>query len=192
MQVHVHNKIPVCHNGIFPTRPWSRITHIVVHRIGRELGTTCEELAAAFKDTSTPQSPGSFTAGQFPYSFFIDPDGEVHQTLYIEDVSWHARRWSYPGLGVAVSGDFRVEPLSPKQYTALVSLCSLLAYFLRVYNLVGHTELKNASRDPEKECPGKFLDMDALRTEVAEKVRGVMELDDLGRKLVLNNYGIVV
>src|SRR5437867_2555205 len=51
----------------------------------------------------------------------------------------------------------------------VVEVCAgiLLACGLDAAALVGHDELKEGSRDPNKECPGRLLDVAALRDMVA-------------------------
>jgi hypothetical protein len=69
---------------------------------------------------------------------------------------------------VALLGDFRREPPTPAQRAILPCVCAaLLAQLGRdVDALHGHDELQGGSRDPDKECPGRHLSIDALRDAV--------------------------
>lgn len=194
MTFRVIDRIEECFDGKRIDRSLGGITHIVVHRLGTSLGTTAREVAAAFRDTSNHWSAGSYTGGQVPYSLFIGQNGDIEQLLELKDIGWHARRWSRPGIGIAVSGDFRTdEHPTPQQWESLVSVCAILGYWIRVYHLCGHDELPRASADPYKRCPGKNLNMDDLRDQVENRIREVtVDLDHAGRDLVLASYGMTL
>lgn len=111
------------------------------------------------------------------YNMLIGPDGAVDVTGSLEQVGAHAVGWNHRSLGIAAYGCFDPEPESlplahlphnlhptPQQLAALETLVLGLCWWLgkRLY-VAGHTELPNASRFPGKRCPGRYLDMDALR-----------------------------
>jgi len=186
----VINKIDECWDGTRIPRPHSRISHIIVHRIGEEIGKTAVEVACAFR--SQDNDWNKVTGRQMPYSFFIRKDGLIEQALEVMDVGWHARRWSKPGIGIAVSGNFNVEAPTAEQWESLAMLCSTLAYWLGIYELCGHTELPFASKDPDKVCPGKYLNMDDLREEVATRLSDTAVFDRRARNKMLESYGIII
>lgn len=143
---------------------------VAVHRI--EYGDKVDDIAAAFDPGG---SLTSYTGGQQPYHFLINKYGTVHQVLPLVSNGAHARQWNDDALGVGVVGDFRKEPPTFEQWTALVDLCADLTAHLEidpdaqehgVYGLSGHDELPRGSKDPDKECPGQFLDMDEVRDAV--------------------------
>lgn len=185
------NLVPKGEDGGFLVRPLEEITHIIVHRIGKKLGPSVPDIVKSFADTSE-FAAGSYTGGKMPYTFILDEEGGVWQTLEVGDVGWHAKRWSKPGVGIACVGDFRkYEPTFQQSYS-LSQLCTLLGYWLSDFQLVGHTELPEASSDPEKKCPGHLLDMDELRSKVAVRIEDMQDLNDHGREMVLRNYGIML
>jgi len=117
----------------------------------------------------------------------------VEQMLKLNDTGWHARRWSRAGVGIACLGDFRSEYPSLEMWESLVTLCSTLCHWIGVCEIYSHSELPFASKDPEKQCPGKNLDMDRLRGSVTQKVKNsATDLTRLGKDLILENYGIVL
>lgn len=160
-----------CDDGILKIRDLDTVNRVVIHRIAESLGLYAAAIAKSFKDTSTPTSAGSYTGGEMPYTFVIGKDGHVEQALEIGEIGPHARMWNRVGIGVACIGDFRKAPPTPEQYAALVDLCTLLGWWLGGINLVGHTDLKDASSDPKKECPGRFLSVQKLAVDVRNNQR---------------------
>lgn len=182
-----------CWDGKHLDRPVSRINRLVIHRIGESVGTNAIEIATAFRDTSTPQSPGRWTGGQVPYTFIVRRDGVCEQLLTLDDLGWHAKRWSKPGIGIACVGSFHLsDHPTVAQWETLCNLCSKLAWWLGVYELSGHTELAHSTSDPGKSCPGSNLDMNLLRMEVAHRLNDTTNLTRRCKETLLTSIGIAM
>lgn len=162
------NRIVECDDGKFRPRDINRLRKVIVHRIEEELGEDAPALAKAFKDT-TKFAAGSYTGGEMPYSFVLCKNGVWEQALQLGDVGPHAMRYNADGVGLAVIGDFRHQTPTAVQWIALVEFCTMLVGWMGVpveQCLFGHDELEGATKDPNKECPGKLIDMNELRNEV--------------------------
>ncbi len=158
----IENVINQCDDGKPRSRKFETVDKLIVHRIGESLGTTGEEIAEAFRNTSK-WAAGSYTGGEIPYHFIVRTDGTIDQCLTLGDHAPHARRWNASGLAVALIGDFRSIAPTPEQWDALTRFCGLwVLYGLKLY---GHDELPGGSKDPSKACPGVMLNMDTLRIE---------------------------
>jgi len=165
------NRIAVCDDGRFRTVPPSKRRYVIVHRSG--MGETAPAIAAAFQSS---EGPGSATGYQMPYHIVIGRYGSIEQALRLTDHAPHALAWSVSGIAIAVVGDPRIEPLTRLQYESLVKVCAVLSSWLGGASVVrGHDELKDGSRDPNRECPGRYLDMTALRADVEEASRMTCE-----------------
>lgn len=178
----IFDKIAECDDGKPRARELVKLQKLVIHKIGKELGGTGPEIAAAFRDTSK-YAAGSYTGGQHPYTFIIRVDGSIDQCLGIKDTGPHAKRWNSQSVSVALIGDFTKHPPTDDQWLSLIELCiEFASYGLTIH---GHTELPGSSSDPKKACPGPLLDLDLLRSEVAFRVeeRRLSALLDSGVRL---------
>lgn len=110
----------------------------------------------------------------------LELDGLVWQALPLTEFAPHARRFSGSYLSIACIGDFRVSydaPPSARQLSSLITLTSLLCIELDLTTgaVVGHGEV-DGSHDGSKApgrpaaCPGGLLDMDRLRSAVADEM----------------------
>lgn len=163
----VLTRIAQCADGHERAVDPKRRSAVVVHRTG--MGSTAEEVSKGFQRAGPA---GDATGHHMPYTIVIGKHGQVEQALHISDYGPHALAWSMPGIGVAVVGDPRVEPLPRLQYEALIEVCSTLAGWLGGASVVwGHDELRDATRDPLRECPGRYLDMGQVRRDVQEAAR---------------------
>lgn len=123
---------------------------------------TPEAMIEFFKD------PAQGTGGTYPYHFYVLSD-EIWQMVRLDEIANGARGANKNGVHVAWSGDFRKIKPSADQWILGCELAREL--FLRFDAPVfGHMEIKNASRDPNKICPGPGLDLAALR---AYTTRGI-------------------
>lgn len=91
------------------------------------------------------------------YHFVVRTDGTVDQCLSLSSRGAHAYRRNTECVGVAVVGDFRNEPTTVAQDKAMMRLLPLLLTINGGLRLVAHDELANASSDPNKHCPGRYL-----------------------------------
>lgn len=160
-----------------------RLGYAVNHRI--DVGETAEAIAEFF---ATHPDGLEATGGQMPYPLVITRSGVIQQALELGDWSPHAMRFSFSGLGIGWIGDFRKHPPTEAQLsTGLWITTLLMGWGLRI---VGHTELKGAARDPDKQCPGDLLDLAWLRREARRaRTRGAPQALEAER--VLLKAGIV-
>lgn len=163
----ITDRIDACRDGRERSVPLSERRYVVVHRSG--MGANAKTISEGFQ---APGEAGDATGRQMPYHIVIGRYGSVEQALRLTDHAPHALSWSRPGIAVAVAGDPRVEPPTRLQYEALVEVCVVLSGWLGGAEVVrGHDELRDGSRDPARECPGRFLDMRKLRADVKEASR---------------------
>lgn len=104
------------------------------------------------------------------YHYFIDRAGKA-ECLQRESPShtvWHARSWSHDCIGIAVYGDFdpadraRHSVPTEAQLRATRELCLALWYRHGILPIYGHTDLPEATRHVDKNCPGANFDVAAL------------------------------
>jgi len=86
----IFDRINECDDGKPRERELVKLKKVVVHKIGKELGSTGVEIARAFRDTSK-YAAGSYTGGQMPYTFIIRVDGSIDQCLTLKDTGPHAK-----------------------------------------------------------------------------------------------------
>ena len=175
-------------------KPWNRdfdvIDGFAVHRVGvnkrtgQVIGTGALEIGQAFIGKRAEwHEVAAATGHQVPYTFMIggdlgpaELDGRVWQCLPMDEIGAHARRWSSRHIGVALIGDPREHPVSAPQMASLVDLLADLcaAYAKDPYQSIkGHGEIQGGSKAPGQrgECPGKLLNMNHLRDDVATMMR---------------------
>ena len=165
---------------VTPTK-LSQVNLLVVHRIDKELEgrqiNGAADVAEAFS-----LHPEYKTGLQMPYNFIVRQDGVCEQALAVTDAGMHSLKYNHTSIGLALIGDFRKHPPTEAQLDALQSFCFMWVQncwargiFLPVSELIkGHDELPSGSVDSGKACPGKHLDMDELREDVASKLTGEM------------------
>ncbi len=146
------------------TRPRKveKIDLIVIHRC--DIAEDAVQTARVFIDDPAMKQ---YTGGMMPYTFYICKNGIIEQALPVGDLTPHARRWNARGLGVALSGDFREDRPTQAQMRALVMFCRMWSG-MGIEQIKGHDELAGGSIDPDKSCPGRFLNMNQLRREVLD------------------------
>jgi len=118
------------------------------------------------------------TGGATPYHALVclDNGAHVEQLLRLSVRGAHAGDvrqgpehvgYNWRSLAVAVVGNADERHITGSQYTSLVRVCSQWLP-MRAGGLFveGHTFLPGASKDPNKRCPGRFLDMDTVRRSV--------------------------
>lgn len=167
----------------------SAVDTIVIHRVGKDrvtgadLGDDGVTIAKRFVEDP---AIARYTGAENPYHFYVGKDGTIWQTLRVFDMGAHARRWNKQAVGVAAIGDFRSEAPSLRQFVSLQWLVTMLGWGLTLDParvLKRHDELPGGSSDPNKECPGKFLDVDLLRTATSSSSYAVMGWDGVGARL---------
>lgn len=178
------NRIAECDDGKHRERNLARLDRIIIHRIGSSVGRNAVEIARSFQNTE-PFAAGAYTGGEMPYTFVIPEEGGIEQALALGDYGPHARKWNEQGIGVALIGDFRKKKPKTEQYKDAIQLCKFFGYWLRPLNgntqwIYGHSELKGASKTPNKKCPGDMLNMKQFRIDVDEA------LDNYAETMLLN------
>lgn len=191
-------------DGRYLERDINAIKGIMVHRVGIDLkanpptivGRDALEICRAFQgQVKHLLDVARATGYQNPYTVIIggdhagaEHDGTIWQAMPLDEVGWHARRWSPGYIGVACIGDFRVQPPSRRQRAALVFTLAVLCGRLGLdpyKHIKGHGEVPGAhdgTKAPGKPnaCPGDLLDLDLVRDDVAlvRKARSVLHLAD--------------
>lgn len=166
--MHLVDRIALCTTGFPPqkTRLISNVDQLRIHRCEGSL----EQLAKDFKDTSR-FAAGSYTGGQFPYHYHIDEAGVVAQCLPLTASSPGAIGVNYRSIHIVVQGDFRKRAPTPAQAQALAAICAALSMVPQTPpEILGHTETEGTSKDVSKICPGKYLDLPALRRDVRARL----------------------
>lgn len=198
----IHNVISEVSDGQVIHRDFNAIEGFAVHRMGVDLkwdnvlGYEPVSICAAFTGKEPKwKEVAKATGGQNAYSIMIggdlgpaEYDGKVWQTIALDDVGYHARRFSVPYLGIGVISDARYKPISQKQRNSLVDLLvELCIGWARdpMTAIKGHGEIAGShdgSKAPGKPnwCPG--FDMDPIRAEVAALMQeqGRRKLSDAG------------
>ena len=158
------------------------IDRIIVHRIevSQEDPSFGDQPSEVIRFFATHPIGQKATGGKMPYPLLLDARGIITQCLPLGLVSMHARKFNSRAIGLALVGDFRSKPPSAAQRRALVVVGAHLLHRLDlpVEALCGHDTLDGGSADPDKECPGHYLPMDALRADTAAALAvGPLALD---------------
>jgi N-acetyl-anhydromuramyl-L-alanine amidase AmpD len=181
----IHNRVPA--ELPHKVRKLKAIKSLVVHRImdREEYFAGPEAVVAAFEDTSK-YAAGSYTGGKTPYHFFLDRSGRVFQLLPLTRIGPGAAGINTQSIHIALSGDFRVQPPSTGQLHGLKGLLVKLQLMLGDKEVRGHTERGFSGKVRTaigKQCPGKQLNLDAVRTQVKLA---------LTLKRAQNAYGVII
>lgn len=202
--MHVEYVIDQAFDGRYLERDLGAIKGIMVHRVGVDLtarpltviGHTALEICQVFQGKVKHLLDVARATGyQNPYTVMIggdhvaaDHDGTIWQVMPLDEVGWHARRWSPGYIGVACIGDFRVQPPSRRQRAALVFTLAVLCGRLGLdpyKHIKGHGEVPGAhdgTKAPGQPnaCPGDLLDMLLVKDDVAlvRKARSTLHLSD--------------
>lgn len=111
----------------------------------------------------------SYTGGENPYHFLIEPDGTICQCIAMDERGAHARRWNSSGIAVAFMHDTTKSPLPHEMGIALVDITAPLAALCGgAGRVLGHDELPGGRADAAKVCPA--IDMGALRAVVSDRL----------------------
>lgn len=191
-------------DGKYLERDITAVKGIMVHRVGIDLkakppvviGHDAIEICYAFQGKVKHLLDVARVSGyQNPYTIMIggdhisaEHDGTVWQVMPLDEVGWHARRWSSGFIGVACIGDFRVQAPSRSQRASLVFTLAVLCGRLGLdpyKHIKGHGEVPDAhdgTKAPGKPnaCPGDLLDLDLVRDDVAlvGKARSILHLSN--------------
>lgn len=104
------------------------------------------------------------------YNFVIERDGKVAPGRSLDLPGAHCRAdgMNSKGIGVAVIGNLESPPPLPGQAASLLELLADLCrrFGIQPDQLLGHREVRGAATD----CPGRYLDMEGVRRELAERL----------------------
>lgn len=100
------------------------------------------------------------------------PDGQIEPGRQELDSGAHCWGYNNCSIGICIVGDTDVTPPTVSQYEMLVSKLVQLCqkYMIPVKHIRGHRETVSG-RTEGKTCPGKRVDMDKLRSEVANRLQ---------------------
>jgi hypothetical protein len=171
-----------CYSGREKPLTWSYLRYLVIHRTDlhnktdanpdpvsdKDLGG--KRLCEIFKAHPDPSPKGLGTCGLVPYHVLIKMDGTAEQMLPLTRRAAHARSYNSWSLAVAVVGDLTERSMVDVQWQSLLRVCLALAPINKGLSVIGHTDLTNASVDPDKKCPGKYLLTRYLEQLVAENL----------------------
>lgn len=183
-------KVDLIYQGIpdldgYDNRRHDEIEGVMIHRVGIDrltgvdFGPTAEDICQAF----TEGPAARYTGYKVPYSFIIQKDARIAQALPLGKVGPHARRLSRSFVSVAFMGDFREltddqgvllahEPTEGQFCAGVFLLRALLGVLAKpVSAIYGHTDpemiLGGSTKDRNKKCPGKGLDLYKLKSAVS-------------------------
>lgn len=147
------------------SRPLYDIDTIVLHRISvaHVHGFDDSPMGIARFFEEHPEGIAA-CGGSPPYHFLIDAKGIIHQALRLLEVANGAKGFNRRGIQIALIGNFTKAPPSKEQLAAAEQLCAALALFS--LEVMGHTEKPGTSTDPNKDCPGRFIDLPKFRAMV--------------------------
>lgn len=176
-----NNLISKCVNGGNPERTMS-LSGLVLHRFGNEHihdGVQVAELLRTLPEVGRCMS----------YHFVIRRDGQIDQCLPLNRIGWHAMGHSKRMIGVALLGDFRQHKPTQEQMDSVVWMVQRFGQLLGRYDVVGHDELADGSKDPNKECPGKHLDVRQVirQAKILNKAAGFTKLREAGLVFEVQN-----
>jgi len=171
----VNDVIDVCLNGGNPDRGNWRLTGLVLHRFKIQDIDSGVGVAELLKTEPT-------VGRCMSYHFVVRTDGTIDQCLPLNKIGWHAMKHSRYTLGIAVIGDFREHEPTEEQVKSLVWLVKQFGAVFGRFDVAGHTNLKNATSDPTKICPGPLLDARKLISQVKleHKLSGIVRLEEAG------------
>lgn len=130
--------------NVYDTRPLSSIKAIVVHHTAVPPSVGARRVAEVHVNTNGWPGIG--------YHFFVNPDGKIEQTNWLETVSAQTRGQNYTSIGVAFAGDFTSVTPTAAQIEQGGHLIAWLMQKLNVplEQVRGHREMPGQST----ECPG--------------------------------------
>jgi N-acetyl-anhydromuramyl-L-alanine amidase AmpD len=107
------------------------------------------------------------------YHAYVENDGEIMPGRPENEIGAHAGGFNHHSLGLCVSGHGDHEKWNADQFIAVVTR---LTQWCRMYRLPATAVLAHHETDEHggppvyKTCPGKLIDMGALRAAVAKRL----------------------
>lgn len=139
---------------------------IVLHTVGVRGDTT----AAAIRKFHVAPPPAGRGWADIGYHRVVRKDGTVEPGRALWQAGAHLEG-ANDTLGICIAGDGDVEPWATAQTAAVVGLCVEWCrhYGWDASRVVGHREgpARFGAKPTGKTCPGKLVDLDAVRALVA-------------------------
>jgi N-acetyl-anhydromuramyl-L-alanine amidase AmpD len=115
------------------------------------------------------------------YHYVVRRDGTVETGRPVTQQGSHVRGLNHRSIGICLSGNHDVAPMTAKQRAALLDLLKTLCrrYKLPASAVLGHKEVNTLVAAGKldkiyatsKSCPGRYVDMRAIRQELAEMLK---------------------
>jgi len=115
------------------------------------------------------------------YHFVVRRDGTIEPGRPTTQQGAHVRGLNHCSIGICLSGNHDIAPMTTKQRAALLQLLKTLCqkYKLPSNAVLGHKEvnaLVTAGRldkiyATSKSCPGRYVDMRTIRQELAQLLK---------------------
>ena len=107
------------------------------------------------------------TGGLVPYHFLLRSDNVLEQLLPLSAIAQHAAGYNGQSVGFAIAGNYDIHHMPQWMHDSAVEALSTIALLSKRMLIMGHCpELTISQKDPDKRCPGKFVDMSMLRHNV--------------------------
>lgn len=107
---------------------------------------------------------GLGTGGRPPYHGLTTVGARNEQMLPLGVRGSHAGDYNDESIAWCVVGEDKPAPLG--QLEAAASACAMLVLWTGGAEIVGHTDLAGASKDPKKRCPRPVVDVEQFRAMV--------------------------
>jgi N-acetylmuramoyl-L-alanine amidase len=110
------------------------------------------------------------------YHRYIEQSGVIRTGRPEAKIGSHATGFNDYSLGICCSGHGDYEPFNREQTAALVTQCVTWCrlYGISPDHVIGHRETSQHGGPPvTKTCPGKLVDMGAIRHRVRDELGGV-------------------
>jgi len=113
------------------------------------------------------------------YHFLLDNVNgqiEVIQGCPLHLTGTHTKDKNTGSLGICVIGNYELKEPGPERWAKLVELCvSLVKVFeIRLLDIYGHRDFAPTA------CPGRYINLDKLRDDIAREIIGRVYNKDLG------------
>jgi N-acetylmuramoyl-L-alanine amidase len=142
---------------------------LVVHTVGVKGDTS----AASIRKFHVAPKPAGNGWRDIGYHFVIRKDGRVELGRPLDRSGAHLEG-ANDTWGVCISGDGDSEPWTPQQTAALLDLAETICrqQGWGADRVIGHREgpARFGSKPTTKRCPGRLIDMAAVRTQVAARL----------------------
>lgn len=108
------------------------------------------------------------------YHWYVEEDGTGERGREDHEVGAHAGGFNVNSLGLCVSGHGDFVPWNVSQMAEVLRKCAqwCAMYRIPVSHVIGHRETDDHGGPPvSKTCPGRLVDMDAIRDALQYRMR---------------------